>query len=453
MRLRLLCCVVALPACGGGSSSPPDAPPIGDPAAIAHFDPPAPGEGDWGDVPWPSDLFLDASGHIAIGELPVGPFAVPENVDMLREGLATLTGAGLRSNVYFPIDLPGDDNLDPATLDGAGALIDLATGDPIAADLLWRADLGAVVLVPRLGTVLHHDHSYGAYLTSAIATAGGAPLVADADIAGHARVAPLLDALPAATRDTVVVATVFRTADFPLETERMRTKLAASPPTVTVLDVVDGDAELDAVLGDGTADAVPGNCIPFSRPQPHNHVAALVQGTINLTSFNSDTANVDGFPEFDPDGDPIPKGEFPVRFTLSLPATTTDWNSLPVMIYVHGINGVRSHIAHLVNTAGRQGIAILAIDLPYHGDRANRPAGQHAQGNEILGTDVPDGFGDTYGLFAASGLFHLSGSGGIPSYHPRAMGENLRQAAMEIVQLASSWSRRNHGDHRLRRRP
>lgn len=433
----LVVVVVVVPACGDDAPSQPDAPVILDPAAVAHFDPPAIGEGNWGDVPYPSDLYLDENDRIALGDLPVGAAASPENVTMLREGLATLSGAGLRSNVYFPVDLDDGVDLDPATLAGAAVLIDLESEETLDAEVLWRADLGAIVIVPRLGTVLRHDHSYGAYLTSAVETTDGEPLTADADFAGHASVAPVLDLLPAATRDTVVSATVFRTASFPLQSQRMRDAVAAMPPTVTVLDVIDGDAELDAVLGNQIDDAVPGNCLPSSRPQPHNHVGALIHGTTTLTSFLSDTVNVDGFPEYDIGGFPIVKGAFPVDFTLSLPATTGDWNALPVMIYVHGINGTRNHINTLVNTAGRLGVAVLAIDLPYHGHRARRPADQHDVLNETLGTSTPDGYGDSHGLFAASGLFHLAPSGGIPALHPRAMGENLRQTALEVIQLVA----------------
>ena len=62
---------------------------------------------------------------------------------------------------------------------------------------------------------------------------------------------------------------------------------------------------------DNPADAVP--------PMPHDHVALLVQGTIDLPSFQSATANVDGFPTFEADGTPIIKGTHPVKFTLTLP--------------------------------------------------------------------------------------------------------------------------------------
>lgn len=435
MRLTWPALVVVLSACGDDAAAPdaPVSPP--DPAAVAHFEPPAPGEGDWGDVPWPSDLFLDDSDRIAIGDLPAGPSAVADNLTMLREGLATLSGAGLRSNVYFPIDLAAGADLDPATLAGAGALIDLESGQAIDTEILWRADLGAVVLVPVRGTVLEPDHAYGAYLTSAIRTTGGEPLAPDEAFAGHASLASVLAAVPAAERDAVVAATGFRTAGFVAETRRMRDTIAGLTPTVTVLEVVAGDAELDAILGDQTDDAVPGGCNDNIRAQPHNRIAALVQGTITLTSFLSDTVAVDGFPEFDLDGFPVPKGAFPVRFTLALPATTADWNDLPVIVYVHGINRTRADFATQVNTAGRIGAAMLAIDLPYHGHRAARPAADLDQGNELLGTTEPDGFGDTYGLFPATDLFHLTPSGGIPGYHPRAMGENLRAAALEIAQL------------------
>ncbi|MCA9674252.1 MAG: hypothetical protein KC464_04340, partial [Myxococcales bacterium] len=406
----------------------------------------------------PSDLFLDSDGLLALTTLPTGPSPVDDNVTMLRDGLHTLDGAGLRSNAYFPITLAAGADVDADTIGDAAVLLDLDASTStalatIAADVYWRADVGAIAVVPVRGTVLAPGHRYAAYLTDDAHATDGSPLGATAAFraavelattpadgavaAAQASLRPLLEVLPAATRDHLVAATVFRTATYPDQTRRMRDVLAASPPTITILDVVGPDeADLAAIMGTQPADAIPGTCEDNTRAQPHDHVALLVQGTIDLPSFQSATANVDGFPTFEADGTPIIKGTHPVKFTLTLPVAAS-WDALPVAIYVHGIGRSRHDMLTQVNTAARAGMALLAIDLPYHGDRANRAANQMDTRNELLGTDVPDGFGDDYGLFPSTALFHLGSSGGIPGYHPEAMGENLRAAALEVSSLVA----------------
>lgn len=479
MRMRLalaatLALALALLAACGGDPAAPDARPAVDAQpiveAMAAFDPPAPGDGGaWGVVPYPSDLYLDDDGKLRLTALPTGEVFEQGNVDMLLAGLATMDGAGLRSNAYFPIELAGGRDLDPATVTASSAvMIDLdasTAGDVIElpADTWWRPDIGAIVVVPALGTVLAPGHTYAAYVTDAIATTDGAALAPSPDFvaatadaapaepdlaAAHASLAPLLDVLPAGVRDRLVAATVFRTATFPAQTKRMRDVVAALPPSATV-DAIYGPAEvgpdgLQVVTGDQTPGAIPGVCGSTGRPQPHDHIALIVHGTIGLTSFLSATPNVDGFPEYDVTGEPVVKGTHPVKFTLTLPVAA-DWDDVPVILYVHGINRTRHDMLTQANTAGRLGFAVLAIDLPYHGHRANRAAEQMDVKNETLGTGsagapTPDGFGDTNGLFPATQLFHLGSSGGIPGYHPRAMGENLRAAAVEQAQLVA-WVR------------
>lgn len=440
-------------ACGGGSSPPrPDAPPA-DPPAVSVFDPFAAGAGGpWGAIPYPSDLYLDAAGRLALTTLPVGADATPEDVQSVLEGLATFDGAGLRGNVYLPIRTDPGVDLDAASLAGAAALVDLdasSAGDVVTlpVDALWRADLDAVVLVPARGTVFLPGRRYAAYLTSA-ATADGVGIGADPDLRAAiapgatgpaaASLAPLVAVLPSSTTEALVSATVFRTVTLPEETRRMRDVVAALPPTVSELTVHAGNDALDAFMGVQDDAAIPGVCATSGRPQPNGRVAALVHGTIGLASFLSATPGVDGFPEFAADGTPQVKGTHPVRFTLTLPVAAS-WEDLPVVLYVHGINRTRQDLLSQVDTAAKLGAAMLAIDLPYHGDRATRTPPQDVR-NELLGTNTPDGFGDTNGLLPATQLFHLADSGGIRGLHPRAMGENLRQAAVELAQVVA-WVR------------
>src|SRR5262245_33327584 len=124
--IRIALTFVYLGGCGGGGGGgSPDAGPPGPDAgaaATALFVPPTPGQAAaWATVPFPSDLYLDASGHLALASLPAGPGADPAEAQKLTESLATLDGAGVESNVYFPV--AGE--LDPATLAGQVKLVDL----------------------------------------------------------------------------------------------------------------------------------------------------------------------------------------------------------------------------------------------------------------------------------------------------------------------------------------
>jgi len=62
------------------------------------------------------------------------------------------------------------------------------------------------------------------------------------------------------------------------------------------------------------------------------------------------------------------KGRVPVKFTIVLPAQAS-WANLPVVIYQHGINRTRNQVLVVADTAMKLGVAVIAIDLPFHGDR------------------------------------------------------------------------------------
>jgi hypothetical protein len=437
---------------GGGTPATPDAPGGKAPRAFATFAPPTPGAGGaWAEVPYPSDLYLDSTGHLALTTLPIGPDAQPASVASLQHGLTSLDGAGVRSNVYFPVKGP----VAPASIAGAARLIDLDASTvghlvEVPSDVILRADIESVVVAPKLGTVLRAHHHYGAYLTSAATDDAGTPIAiaskfataldpagatTDAGVvAARQSLAPLLAVLPADVKSTLVSATVFVTANEAARTKAMRDVVAANTPTITITSVYGpgetGSTGLQALVGDGTPDGVQGTGLDNITPQPHNHVALIIHGTITLPNFLSTDFLVDGYPTF-VGGVPQIKSTQAVPFTLTLPRQAS-WTNLPVAIYVTGLGRPRIDLLTQANTAARQGVAMLGIDTRYCASRGTAPVDA---GNELLGTAVPDGFADNNGLLAAIGLFHFNDSGGIAGYDPQAMGENLRQGAIEITAL------------------
>src|SRR3954447_5306835 len=84
-------------------------------------------------TPWPSDLFRDDTGHIALAQLPTSMVDLTEPVlDDLhtrQDGFAVWSGA------FFPVAAA----IDPATLDGNVHLIDLETGDELPVYTHFRA--------------------------------------------------------------------------------------------------------------------------------------------------------------------------------------------------------------------------------------------------------------------------------------------------------------------------
>lgn len=451
-----LCALTLIAACGGGGGGgTPDAP--GGPLAhaTAQFAPPTPGAGAaWGAVPYPSDLYLDGTGHLAITDLPIGADADPGAVANLLDGLATLDGAGVRSNVYLPVK----GAVAAASVTGAAAkLIDLDASTAgalveIPSDVIWRDDLESVVIAPKVGTVLRWHHRYAAYLTTAATDDVGTPIAAGAKfkaaidpagattdagvVAARANLAPLLAVLPADTVATLVSATVFVTSNDGARTKAMRDVVAAAPPTITITAVYGpdetGPTGLQALVGDGPADGVQGTSTDNITPQPHNHVALIIHGTITLPNFLSTDFLVDGRPTFT-GGVPQIKATQAVPFTLTLPRQAS-WTDLPVAIYVTGLGRPRLDVLTQSNTAGRQGVAMLTVDTRYCASRGIAPTDTM---NELLGTSVPDGFADNNGLLAPIGLFHFNDSGGLPGYHPQGMGENLRQGALEVTALVA----------------
>jgi hypothetical protein len=269
-----------------------------------------------------------------------------------------------------------------------------------------------------------------AELTTAIAGGSSDPAIA----AASTSLRPLLDVLPASLRGGLAAATVFRTADVARDAVRMRDTVGAATPTLRSIDAVYGPAEagergLAALLGTQADDAVPGQINSAPRPQPHSHVALVVQATLDVPSFVSATPGVDGFPQPGPDGAPQILGRHPLRVTLSLPRTPS-WTDVPVVIYAHGIGRTRQDMLTQADTAARHGLAMLAVDFAYHGSRLAEDAR-----NDLIGTSVPDGFGDYTPVTPIIYFFHQAESGGIPAGHPRALGENMRQAAVDVVSL------------------
>lgn len=462
--------VASIAACGNGEAPPPM---VDDDAAVpidaaeepastsfATFRPGTPGAGlAWNEVPFPSDLYLDADGKLALTTLPSGVGADAAFSELMITALGTLDRFAPHTNIYFPVE--GD--LDATTLVDHVKLVDLEDGlAEIPIEVKWRGamipgtttpDLSSIVVVLRLGVALEKDHAYAAYVTRDVRATDGTPLgrapdfeaaidldaepATEAIAAARATLRPLIDRLPEETVRSLAVATVFHTGDVSRDILAMRSIVASTPPAVTVTEV---RTDLDFFFGVQDPAAAPGYSDlavyegrPGKRPQPHGNIAAIVHGTIGLTSFSLRSDLAPKLLEYDALGRPEIETTLVVPFTIVLP-NATSYANLPVMVYAHGVNRTRVDSLILADSAAARGIATFSIDLMFHGSRALNSTDFV---NFITGEQTPDGFGDPIGLFAPIRFFHLADNGEVPAYHPLVMRANLMQSSIDICSVVS----------------
>src|SRR5262249_7847696 len=127
---------------------------------------------------------------------------------------------------------------------------------------------------------------------------------------------------------------------------------------------------------------------------------------------------------------------YDVPFTIVLPRTGRCAN-LPLVIFQHGVTEERSRLFTDANGLAAHGIAVAAIDFPFHGSRAAMPRDvKNNATNEICaGTGPCDHFGDQQALNAAIGFFTVAGDANVVAGDPRGGRDNFRQAAADVMQL------------------
>ncbi len=94
---------------------------------------------------------------------------------------------------------------------------------------------------------------------------------------------------------------------------------------------------------------------------PNGDFAALVQGTVKVANFRQDDGRID----YRPDAEY--KDQW-INFSLMLPRQALT-QSVPVFIYGHGIIANKETGVLAANQLLARGVAVIAIDQPYHGSR------------------------------------------------------------------------------------
>jgi hypothetical protein len=450
--------------CGSSEAeAEPELPPPGD--AIVRFDL-ADAPMALGAVPWPSELYRDASGRIAIGELP-NPMTDAPTLVATRELLGARDGFCATCNAVFAIEGGLDLDALPDAGEGEPDLHDavvLVDVDPESPELgrtfplrwQWDEAAGWLSLRPARGVALSGARRYAYVVTDAASGADELPIgpaprfsaVLESDDTDDSLstavdvMTPVLDTLDelGLSRAHVRGLAPFTTEDPTADLRAIRAAVhAAAPATVHVDAVFTGDAidELLGVPGEDRPgiDVPPAEGVAGAASIRHATTAIVVAGRFTAPRFVDGSGSEVGATSRDDAGDPIARSHEDVPFLLIVPEGI-DLSRAPVVIAHHGFNASRITGFVLADTAGRAGFAVLAIDAYQHGERAASARDEeHAMRG---GLDGADGFSETQPLDVSARVFGLTGGDPsltlLPAY-PLAAFEQFAADVMSAVRL------------------
>lgn len=414
-----------LSACSGSSNDAAE----GAPATVIVFKPAADGLPAYGDVPFPSDLYRDAGGHVS-GQIPGFERVTALHTKVFQDAFGTMDGFGRATATAFYTSRA----IDGASLEADGALllvdVDAASPDrgtryPVSAR--WLPSLSCISVLPRPGTVLAPGRRYAAVVTTRVVDAEGRALGADTalreieGLAGAARKSAAetlygdaLDALAqsgaiSSAKDVAGIA-VFTTSNMVFELARLRDRLRTEFPAPGLLLDAAGAApyhaamfgvattpDLDAWMGTPEKDDAGKEWPGVDNPggPAHDQMGVVASGAIVSPAFaDPDTHHID----HDADGRAVvadASAKIPV--TIMVPkAPPPSAAGYPVVIYGHGLQADRSGMFAFANEFARAGFAVVAIDDVGHGMRTG---GIPDAANNFKGSYVgPDGLPDHPGL-------------------------------------------------------
>ena len=428
----------------------------------------APGNGpiDFANVPFPDDLYR-ASGQIEIGAFPGESVSAPGElgadpmmVSTMREAFHDIDGFGTSSGAYFRLD--GD--IDPSTLPATPAdsvvasasvfMLDVESASPMAFDRIpvevhWDMARRLLVVRPFYGHALHEGRTYAAIVTSAVHAVDGSPLSASprfaairdatsrpsdaTDATAWTEYTPVL-ASSSVTRANVSGLAVFHVQHVADELDQARSVIRDAPaPALTILRVASG-AALDELLG---TPSVAEHGVDVPGGVEHSHIGTLIDGTFQAPNFVGPTPFSHGPFRHDASGALMVQSMNTVWMTLALPAGAV--SNVPVVVYQHGLGDDRSAVFAVADALCEQGFAVAAIDIPFHGMRAQGGTDVHHAFGPTAG---PDLYGDLGGMSVYISFVGVADSTGpyVP-FHPTYPRDTLRQGALDIMALVNALDR------------
>src|SRR5262249_54854308 len=155
----------------------------------------------------------------------------------------------------------------------------------------------------------------------------------------------------------------------PLARLRMDLDAAAPQPITSVIRIIP-QAELDQFLGvpSTNEEGIDGPGTPSGTAVQHSHIGWVMHVNFRIKSYTSATPANLGLFEPDASGHPIVKGQYEIPLTIVLPRSGCCTN-LPLVVHVHGVSELRERLFEIADGLAAQGIAIAALDLPFHGSR------------------------------------------------------------------------------------
>lgn len=413
----------------------------------------------FGDVPFPSDLQLDADGTIAID---AGLERIVANSAVILDGFAKTHGFARQASGVFFVDgavdgasLPGSATADSSSV----VLVDVddasprrGTRYPVRARFL--PTLGCIAMAALPGIVLPPGVRHAFVVTTKVLDDRGDPIGPSPDLEHIESLSPAARSTPAeelyggaldavvdlgiVTRPSDVAGlAVFTTSSTWQELFALRARLRSGEfpapnalwdPTVTApYNVATFSAsttpDLDAWLGTAPRDASgnewPGGDNPGGVA--HDAIAAVASFAMAVPSFLDPTTH-----HLESDGAGgirlASSGEL-VPVTIVVPRAAAPAAGYPVVIHGHGLSNDRGSMLSNANELARAGFVVIGIDDVLHGTRAAVPDLE----NRFPGTyRGPDGIPDTL-PFAVSFL------GGFNDF--LAMRDNFRQTIVDQMSL------------------
>lgn len=339
-------------------------------------------EGGFYALPYPNDLRIKPDGLIDLTGIPRPNTLLDDYLNTIG---AQQKGFGLTSALYLrfegPISsgsLPGDA---AASRDEDASIylvnVDAASptyGARIPLEFRFEQEAGESIgenwlgCLPFPGFVMAEETTYALIVTNRLQSSGGGSILSTPDfhavmgeaVPEEARLAgaqqiyqPLLaylDEEGGDERGDVVNAAVFTTQNATGVLGKFREVIRRDVPVPIARDM------------------------KISRAEPEDSVIYLGQydsPNFQAGDFPYQTlVNGGGF-DLDPDGDPIVQGSFVLRLSMSLPDSPMPAAGWPVVLYGHGTGGdYRSYESDGTGVRlAKQGIAVVSIDQPMHGNR------------------------------------------------------------------------------------
>jgi len=136
---------------------------------------------------------------------------------------------------------------------------------------------------------------------------------------------------------------------------------------------------------------------------------------------------------------PVAKATLDIPIFVTVPNGASGYtkpaNGWPVVIFQHGITGNRTQAAAIAGAYASQGFVVAAIDIPLHGVTDPTNLFYQAGAERTFDLDLVD---NATGATGPDGVIDPSGSYFINLTSLLTTRDNLREAAIDIVQLAKS---------------